>query len=116
LPNADPVLRPAAALTPEARLARARRRVAALKGFYIHLGVFALVLIGLLVVNSVTGGPWWVVWVFLGWGIGVLSHGLAVMGRGSRAIAAWEERKLRHYLAEADGGPPAGRFDRGQPT
>jgi 2TM domain len=116
LPNTDPVMRPAAALTAEARLARARRRVAALKGFYIHLAVFALVLIALLVVNSVTGGPWWVAWVFLGWGIGVLSHGLAVMGRGSRAIAAWEERKLRHYLAEADGGPPAGRFDPGQPT
>ena len=116
MPNADPVMRPAAALTPEAKLARARRRVAALKGFYIHLGVFALVLIALLVVNIVAGGRWWVAWVFLGWGIGVLSHGLAVMGRGSRAIAAWEERKLRHYLAEADDGPSAGRFDPGRPT
>jgi 2TM domain len=42
--------------------------VAALKGFYIHLVVFALLLMGLLAVNSASGGSWWVVWVFLGWG------------------------------------------------
>jgi hypothetical protein len=52
------------------------------------------------------------VWVFLGWGLGVLAHGLAVIGRGSRAIAAWEERKLRDYLAEDGGGQPAHRRDR----
>ena len=49
---------PNSPLTGEARLAHARRRVAALKGFYIHLSVFALVLLGLLAVNSATGGPW----------------------------------------------------------
>jgi hypothetical protein len=103
---------PNSPLTGEARLAYARRRVAALKGFYIHLSVFALVLLGLLAVNSATGGPWWVVWVFLGWGLGVLAHGLAVIGRGSRAIAAWEQRKLRDYLAEDGGGQPAHRRDR----
>jgi 2TM domain len=96
----------------ETRLAHARRRVAALKGFYIHLVVFALVLLGLLLVNSASGGPWWVVWVFLGWGLGVVAHGLAVIGLGSQAIAAWEERKLRDYLAEDGGGQPAHRRDR----
>ena len=89
----------------EARLAHARRRVAALKGFYVHLVVFALVLMGLLLVNSATGGPWWVLWVFLGWGLGVCAHGLAVAGLRSRTIAAWEERKLQDYLAE-DGERP----------
>jgi len=39
----------------EARLARARRRVAALKGFYIHLSVFVLVMAGLAVINLLTG-------------------------------------------------------------
>ena len=98
----------------EARLAQARRRLAALKGFYVHLIVFALVLLGLLIVNSASGGPWWVVWVFVGWGLGVLAHGLAVSGRGSRTIAAWEERKLQDYLAE-DSDPPLPRRDRNGP-
>jgi 2TM domain-containing protein len=100
---------PNSPVTGEARLAQARRRVAALKGFYIHLVAFALVLLGLLLVNSATGGPWWVVWVFLGWGLGVLAHGLAVAGLGSRTIAAWEERKVRDYLAADNNGPGQGR-------
>jgi hypothetical protein len=97
------------------RLAEARRRLAALKGFYIHLTVFVLVVGALVLVNSLTGGRWWVVWVFFGWGIGVLAHGAAVSARGSRALAAWEERKLAAYLAEptaAKSGPPgAGRHE-----
>jgi hypothetical protein len=96
------------------RLAEARRRVAALKGFYIHLIVFALVLLGLFIINSASGGPWWVLWVFVGWGLGVAAHGLAVSGRGSRTIAAWEERKLRDYLAE-DSDPSLPRRDRTGP-
>jgi hypothetical protein len=106
--------RPTAAPS-EARLAAARRRVAALKGFYIHLGVFALVLAGLFVLNSLTGGPWWIVWVFLGWGAGVLAHGVALSARGSRTIAAWEQRKLEGYLAKDDGGSPGSRQDTDRP-
>ena len=84
----------------EERLVRARRRLAALKGFYIHLFIFALVLAGLAVINAAVGRPWWVLWVLLGWGIGVLAHGLTVLGYTSRTIADWEERKLRQYLNE----------------
>ena len=99
-----------------ARLEDARRRLAALKGFYVHLIVFALVIAGLLIINSLTGGPWWVALVFFGWGLGVLAHGLALVARRSRAIAAWEERKLAAYLAEDGGGPPGSRHDPNRPT
>jgi hypothetical protein len=84
----------------EQRLARAMRRVAALKGFYIHLFIFVLVLTGLTIINAAVGGPWWVLWVLLGWGIGILAHGLTVFGQSSRIIADWEERKLRQLLDE----------------
>ena len=80
------------------RLAHARRRVEALKGFYLHLFIFVLVLAGLAVVNAASGGPWWVLWVLLGWGIGVLAHAFAVLGQGSRVVADWEERKLKELL------------------
>jgi hypothetical protein len=95
----------------DARLRRAKQRVAALKGFYVHLIVFALVLGGLVVVNAATGGRWWVIWVFLGWGVGVLLHGLAVLGRGWRALRAWEERKIAQYLAEEASDPARHRRD-----
>jgi hypothetical protein len=84
----------------EERLARARRRLAALKGFYLHLFIFAVVLAALTIINAAVGGPWWVLWVLLGWGIGLLAHGLAVLSQGSRVIRDWEERKLRQYLNE----------------
>jgi fatty acid desaturase len=82
------------------RLARARSRVAALKGFYVHLLVFAIVLAALFLINLATGGPWWVLWVLLGWGIGVIAHAATVFGQTSRAIAEWEERKLKQFLDE----------------
>jgi hypothetical protein len=81
------------------RLARARRRVAALKGFYIHLFAFAVVLTGLAVINAMLGRPWWVLWVLLGWGLGVLAHGLVVLASTSQAIAAWERRKLQQFMS-----------------
>jgi hypothetical protein len=84
----------------EAKLARAKRRVAALKGFYIHLLVFALALAGLFLINLLSGGPWWVLWVLIGWGIGVIAHALTVFGRGSQLVAAWEERKLKQFMDE----------------
>lgn len=89
---------PHAPAASEEQIARARRRVAALKGFYIHLFIFVLVLAGLTIINAAAGGPWWVLWVLLGWGAGVLAHALTVFGQSSRAIAGWEERKLKEFL------------------
>lgn len=82
------------------KLEIAKRRVAALKGFYIHLIVFVAVNLGLTALNIATGDDWWVQWVLLGWGIGVLAHALAVFGRGSKVVANWEDRKIRQLLDE----------------
>jgi len=41
-----------------------------------------------------------VLWVLLGWGIGILAHAITVFGRSPQAIADWEERKLRQFLDE----------------
>jgi multidrug efflux pump len=81
-----------------ARLARAKRRVAAIKGFYIHLAVFTLVLLGLLAIDLATGRRWWVHWVFLGWGIGIVAHAVAVFGGLPQAVADWEKRKIKELM------------------
>lgn len=83
-----------------AKFAQAKRRVAAIKGFYIHLVVFALVLAGLLVVDMATGRDWWVHWVALGWGVGVIAHAFAVFARVPRMVADWEARKLKQLMQE----------------
>lgn len=63
---------------------RARRRAGAEAGFYIHfityLGVMAL----LALINILTTRYPWFIWPALGWGIGVLSHYMAIFG--SRAV------------------------------
>jgi hypothetical protein len=82
------------------RVAEARRRVAAIKGFYIHFAIFALVLVGLFAINAASGRTWWVQWVLVGWGIGVVAHAVAVFSRASQAVAAWEERKVRELASE----------------
>ena len=44
------------------------------KSFRTHAIVFVAVMALLLIINLWTGGYFWVQWVLLGWGIGLLSH------------------------------------------
>lgn len=80
------------------RIKKAQNQVARLKGFYIHLFAFAMVFLVLLVLNLLSGGSWWVQWVFGGWGIGVVAHAIAVYWKKPAFIAEWERRKLRQTL------------------
>ena len=88
------------ALTEAERRERAIRRVAAIKGFYIHLAVYLVVIAGLIIVDALTGSNWWVQWVIFGWGIGVAAHALAVFGRASKYVSDWEDRKIKQLMAE----------------
>ncbi len=58
---------------------RAKKRVAAKVGFYIHLTVYLVVGIVLIVVNFSTSSEYlWFKWPLMGWGIGVLFHALSI--------------------------------------
>jgi hypothetical protein len=57
----------------------AKQRASEKIDFFTHLVVFVLVNALLLVVNLVTSpNSLWVVWVLLGWGIGLVVHGANV--------------------------------------
>lgn len=94
----------------QSALTRARRKVAALKGLYVHAAIFAVVLVGLVLVDWLSGAGWWVQWVFIGWGIGVASHAVAVYFDASERVAAWEDRKVQQLVREYERHPgrPAG--------
>ena len=68
---------------------RARKRVEAKIGFYIHLSVYIVVSILLVIINLSTHSPYlWFKWPLIGWGIGVLFHALGVfVFSGGSAIA-----------------------------
>ena len=79
------------------QLQRARQHVRKLRGFYIHLLVYLVVNVVLVVVNLVVGRPIWFFWATVGWGIGLLAHGLGI-GRWKFLGKEWEERETREYL------------------
>lgn len=56
-------------------------------GFRIHAITFVPVIVVLLVINLLTGSPYWVQWVVLGWGIGLFCHWFFVLGPGARKAA-----------------------------
>ncbi len=87
------------------RYERARARVKAIKGFYIHATIFVVVNIALFAINVLVGGVWWFYWPLLGWGIGLGVHALAVFGFGGGGPWGrdWAERKTREMIDKERG-------------
>ncbi len=56
---------------------RAKRRLEARRGFFVHLVVFIVVSAALVIINLATASDYfWAKWPLMGWGIGVIFHGL----------------------------------------
>jgi 2TM domain len=78
---------------------RARRRVREIRGFYLHVAVFVAVNILLHLINFVaTPKVYWAFWPLVGWGIGLLAHGLAAYRWMPFLGKDWEERKIRELM------------------
>ncbi len=77
----------------------AYQKVRQIKQFYVKLFVFAAVISLLFVVNLVTTPEtWWVHWVFLGWGAGLIIRGLKTFDVIPPLGVEWEKRQLEKYL------------------
>jgi transcriptional regulator with XRE-family HTH domain len=74
-------------------------QVRKLKGFYVHLARYVAVVLLLTAINVFTSpNRWWVQWVILGWGVGVVLHGLSVSTRFSTMGAQWEKQQVEKRL------------------
>jgi len=81
------------------RYDRARRRVREIRAFYLHLTVFLVINALLHLINLVTtSGTYWAFWPLLGWGIGLLAHGLATYRWAPSLGREWEERKIKELM------------------
>jgi len=79
--------------------AKARRRVRGIRAFYIHAAVFVAVNILLHVINFLaTPKVYWAFWPLLGWGVGLLAHGLATYRCMPFLGKEWEKRKIRELM------------------
>lgn len=63
--------------------------------FARHLATYVVVNAFLAGMNLMTGGGWWVLWVLLGWGIGVALHGLGTLLPDDPARREHRTRRLR---------------------
>lgn len=84
-------------IRPDEALALAHVRK--VKGFYVHLTQY-LVVIPILAAVNLVGYPQylWFVWPALGWGMGVLAHGASVFHVVPFLGADWEKRQVEKYL------------------
>jgi transcriptional regulator with XRE-family HTH domain len=74
-------------------------QVRKLKGFYIHLAQYVLVVALLAVINALTTpSHWWVQWVIMGWGIGVFFHWLQISERFGLFGSKWEKEQVEKRL------------------
>jgi hypothetical protein len=74
---------------------KAKKRVEELKGFYGNFTTYCIVIPSLVLINYFT--YWdhkWFIYPMLGWGLGVLFHGVSVFGYGK----SWEERKIQEIF------------------
>jgi hypothetical protein len=87
----------------EVKYQRAQKRVEAIRGFYIHLGVYLLVNVCLFLINITTSpGEFWFYWVLLGWGIGVAAHAFSVFGANRMLGPDWEEKKIKEIMEKEE--------------
>jgi 2TM domain len=84
-----------------------RRCVHRLAEFYRHAFVFIVFIAALWALNalqiyvsgkSIRWYSWWAIWPTLGWGIGLLAHGLAVLPMWTFFSADWEDRKVKELM------------------
>ena len=83
------------------RFIAAKHRVEALKGFYIHLAIFCLVMLGLVGLNLAVSSSWWVQWPLFGWGIGLAAHAAAVFLPVGLFGSDWEKRKIEQLMRKS---------------
>ena len=70
-----------------------------IKGFYSHVIKYVVVISILFIINFTTDRSYiWAWWPMLGWGIGVLSHGLNVFEVFHFFSPAWEKRQIEKRL------------------
>lgn len=87
----------------EMRLAReeVRERI----GFFGNLSAYVVVCSVFVIINLWQGGYFWAIWPIIGWGTGVLFHGLGVFVFGKKSVDgnSWEDRQARKLLERRKG-------------
>lgn len=82
----------------------ARKRAKAKMGWFMHAAIYAIVNLGL-VALSVTNGRTWALFPLLGWGVGLLAHGVSVwmLPPGGALLERMVERERARLSGRSEG-------------
>ena len=84
-------------ISPEER--RAFKQVQKEKGFYRHLITYVCVVTLLFIFNLIFNPEYiWAKWTAMGWGIGILSHGIGVFSPFKIFGPEWEKKQVEKKL------------------
>ncbi|MEJ1223688.1 2TM domain-containing protein [Sediminicola sp. 1XM1-17] len=84
----------------EKRYQKAKERVEAIKSFYGNLVSYCIVIPILVYINYKSTSFPWVIFPALGWGFGVIAHGMEAYGYNPIFGKSWEERKMKEYMED----------------
>jgi len=78
----------------------AKARVHALKGFYIHLAIYAIVNLILFLINlfNKAGTGWWFYWPLIGWGLGLIVQAWYTFIPQGLFGSKWEDDRIHKYM------------------
>ena len=94
-PNSSPTHTPSASQQEQLALLEVRK----LKGFYLHLAQYVVVIAALCAINLLTTPHrLWFYWPALGWGIGILAHAATIFGWLPFLGVDWEKRQVEKRL------------------
>ncbi|MGE6213000.1 2TM domain-containing protein [Comamonas aquatica] len=94
-PNSSPTHTPSASQQEQLALLEVRK----LKGFYLHLAQYVVVIAALCAINLLTTPHrLWFYWPALGWGIGILAHAAAIFSWLPFLGVDWEKRQVEKRL------------------
>ena len=80
---------------------KAKKKANKIRGFYYNLACYCVVIPVLIFINLTYVPEFhWFWFSMLGWGTGVLMHGLDVYGLNPLMGKNWEERKLQQFIEE----------------
>ena len=78
---------------------KAKKRVEARIGFYIHLAVYVGVNVLLIIINLTTSSRYlWFIWPLFGWGIGLFFHGMSIFVFSSGKFREAKERMIEEEI------------------
>ena len=86
--------------------AKIQRKVKMKKGFYWHLGIYAIVIFFLFMLNILTEDrgqiDWWFLFPAISWGLALGIHALSVFVFAGDGILGeeWEEKQIKKELAK----------------